>query len=198
VTAGKTSPSPLRIKRSFRNVAIRHQSVVRLAVRQRKTIKVVGAPVTVRLQRRVLLSFVQDVASPQPCLSNLGAIVRCSAGIATRRAKVAAAGAEASGIAGGNSCVDLLHDSGPIGSGNCSRPACRCPRRELCCGRASSLRRFSSDPFRGWQTGAKKSLKAGSSVRPCSIRFCRPKQPSYSARDLFVFKVVHTAHGPIN
>jgi hypothetical protein len=55
VTAGKTSPSPLRIKRFFKNADIQRQSDARLAVRQRKTIKAVVAPVTVRLPRQVLL-----------------------------------------------------------------------------------------------------------------------------------------------
>jgi hypothetical protein len=51
--AGRTSPSPLLIRRSFRNVVIRPQSVAKVAVRQRRTIR--GGPATVRLRHRVHL-----------------------------------------------------------------------------------------------------------------------------------------------
>src|ERR1039458_4118486 len=51
--AGRTLPSQLLIRRSFRNAATRPQSVARIAVWQRKTTR--GAPATVRLQHRVHL-----------------------------------------------------------------------------------------------------------------------------------------------
>lgn len=89
--AGRTLPSPLRIRRSSRNAVIRPRSAASLAVWQRKTIRGVGAPATVRHQHREHLSFAQDAASPQQSLLSPGATAPCSAGIATRPAKGAAA-----------------------------------------------------------------------------------------------------------
>ena len=194
MTAGRTLLSPLRIKRSFRNVVIRHQSAARLAVRQRKTIKVVGAPVTARLQRRVLLSFVQDVASPRPYLSSLGATVRCFAGIATRRAKGAAAGAEASGIAGGNSYVDLLHDSGQIRSDTGLPRSVQWSVRLLYHGKASLFEAFSLWILR---SGPKLRMAANRLQHLTDASFPL-KIPETDRKAFLRSKVVHRAHGPIN
>lgn len=51
--ADRNSPSPLQIRRSFRNVVTRPQSVARTAVWQRRAIR--GDPATVRLRHRVHL-----------------------------------------------------------------------------------------------------------------------------------------------
>jgi hypothetical protein len=89
--AGRILPSPLRIRRSFRNAVIRPPSAASLAVRQRRANKVGEAPGIVRLHPMEHLSSAPAAASQPLFHLNHAAIARCFAGTATRRAKAAAA-----------------------------------------------------------------------------------------------------------
>jgi len=94
-TAGRTLPSPLQIRRSFKNVVIRHQNAASHAEWQRKTTRGVPAAAIVRLLHRVRLSSARAAASQRLFLLSRAAIGPYFAAIATRLAKAVVVEGEA-------------------------------------------------------------------------------------------------------
>jgi hypothetical protein len=82
---GRTSPSPLPIRRSFRNAVTRLPSAASPVGKPRKTSRE-GLGIVPLLLRELPL-FVQDAASPPRSRLNPGVIGRSTAAIATQRAR---------------------------------------------------------------------------------------------------------------
>jgi hypothetical protein len=146
---GRTSPSPLPIKRSFRNAATRPRNAASPVGKPRKTIRV--DPVIVPLLPREPLLYVQDAASRRRCPLSLAATVRFTAVTVTRRAKAAAHRGAAERILQARlprsgSLARSAPDNFPIrGTTAASLEACaarriapRRNRRPQCCGASTS------------------------------------------------------------
>ena len=102
--AGRISPSPLPIRRSFRNAASRHRNAAKIAARLKKPIR--AAEVTVRPHPTELLSSVQVAGSRPPCPLSRAATVRSIAATAIRRARAAA-----------DAVADIFGSAGPPSRG---------------------------------------------------------------------------------